>query len=100
MNRLIINQEEMIIGSDPEKANLLLEDSSIHPGHARIEAENQTDFLIYDMGSDAGTYVNYQPVDQNGTRIEHLDIVHFGCFGFCFEVKNPATIKDIKINLI
>lgn len=46
-----------VIGRDPNKADIILDEESVSREHARVRFENGQ-FVIYDMASTGGTYVN------------------------------------------
>ena len=66
-----------------EKTNqIVLEHPTASRHHAWIKAEGK-DFLVFDIGSANGTYVNDEPVEAP-RRLEHGDIVRFGEEAFVF----------------
>jgi hypothetical protein len=46
-----------VIGRDPNKADIIIDEDSVSREHARVRFENGQ-FVIYDMASSGGTYVN------------------------------------------
>ncbi|MCA9868335.1 MAG: FHA domain-containing protein [Anaerolineales bacterium] len=46
-----------VIGRDPNKADIIIDEDSVSREHARVRYENGQ-FVIYDMASTSGTYVN------------------------------------------
>jgi pSer/pThr/pTyr-binding forkhead associated (FHA) protein len=46
-----------VIGRDPNKADILIDEDSVSREHARVRFENGQ-FILYDMASTGGTYVN------------------------------------------
>ena len=46
-----------IIGRDPGRADIILDDDTVSREHARIKYENGQ-FVLYDLGSTTGTFVN------------------------------------------
>ena len=88
--------EDVSLGSDPLRANLVIADPSIEGLHARIHHEDKS-FLITDAGSVAGTWVNYAPVPSAGTQLEHADIIHLGRVGFRFMFAEPGELRKIVI---
>jgi len=47
----------MVIGSDPTRCDIILNDSTVSGEHARIQREGSV-FVIYDLASTNGTFVN------------------------------------------
>jgi len=58
--KFLIDDEETMIGRDP-KAGIVLPDTGVSRQHARI-FRTDTDFVIEDLGSSNGTYVDGVPV--------------------------------------
>ncbi len=86
---------DVTIGTDPVQAAVILDEPSISPLHARIQ-QNLTGagYLIFDQNSLAGTWVNYEPVPQEGYPLKHGDRVNFGRLSYRFELKNPPTVPE------
>ncbi len=78
-----LDAAELLIGSDPA-SNLVLDDSSVEKKHARLVQDPDGQFHIVDLGSHAGTWVNYAPVSPQGSRLQDGDIVHVGRVAFRF----------------
>lgn len=89
--------KEMTFGTDPVQSLRVLDDPSISPLHARIKWNGDGVFHIYDHGSVAGTWVNYEPVTRDGLRLCHGDQVHFGQLMYRFELKQPPMESEPKI---
>lgn len=58
--RFVIDQPEVVIGRDPQ-STIVLVDHGVSRRHARIY-QTETDFVIEDLGSSNGTYVDGVPV--------------------------------------
>lgn len=58
--KFTISDSEVVIGRDP-KSNIALPDHGVSRRHARI-FQTDTDFVIEDLGSSNGTYVDGVPV--------------------------------------
>ena len=58
--KLVISVPEVVIGRDP-KSQIMLSDSGVSRRHARIY-QTDTDFVIEDLGSSNGTYVDGVPI--------------------------------------
>ena len=81
---------EVVVGSDPEQASWVLEDPSISPRHARFWYDAQERrYYVADLGSVAGTWVNYAPVSSTGLALEAGDILHIGKRGFRVMYRSP-----------
>jgi len=79
----IVNKE-LIIGSNPKAVNLALSDPSVDKRHARLTRREDGTFWITDLGSTAGTWVNYAPISPEGARLVSGDLLHVGRVGFRF----------------
>ncbi len=82
-------EKDMTFGTDPVQSKRVLDDPSISPLHARIRQTEDGSFIIYDHGSIAGTWVNYEPVTREGQRLAHGDRIHIGQMVYRFDL-NPA----------
>lgn len=90
-------RRETTMGSDPQQAICVLDSPAVSPIHARIFQDDSGKFFIEDAGSIAGTWVNYNPVDQNGTGLEHSDIIHIGLIAFRFEFNQPTCVRKLTV---
>ncbi len=90
---------EITLGADPVHALVVLDDPSISPLHARIRRQNG-DFWIFDQASVAGTWVNYEPIPQEGYLLKHGDRVHFGYLMYRFERTAPPPTPEPHILLL
>jgi hypothetical protein len=89
---------DQIVGSDPSLAAAPIQDASIDRLHARLVRQADGSYLLRDQGSIAGTWVNYEPVGDQGIRIRHGDIIHFGIAEFRFELVDPPPPRRIAVN--
>ena len=90
-------EKDMTFGTDPVQSVRVLDDPSISPLHARIKQMEDGTFMIYDHGSVAGTWVNYEPVSREGFRLAHGDSVHFGQLVYRFNLSQPPAESEPKI---
>jgi hypothetical protein len=90
-------EKEMTFGTDPVQSLRVLDDPSISPLHARIKRNGEGAFHIYDHGSVAGTWVNYEPVTREGRRLAHGDRIHFGQLMYRFDLNQPPAEPEPKI---
>ena len=92
-----LTEKEMTFGTDPVQSLRVLDDPSISPLHARIKRNGEGAFHIYDHGSVAGTWVNYEPVTRDGRRLAHGDRIHFGQLLYRFDLNHPPAEPEPKI---
>jgi len=80
------------VGRDPIQATLVIDNPSVEPMHANLLLENGT-YRLSDAGSVGGTWINFAPVSQEGTLLEHSDLIHIGRVGFRFTLRQPSRIR-------
>ena len=90
-------EKEMTFGTDPVQSKRVLDDPSISPLHARIKRVDEGVFHIYDHGSVAGTWVNFEPVTREGRRLVHGDRINFGQLTYRFDLNQPPPESEPKI---
>jgi FHA domain len=90
-------EKDMTFGTDPVQSKHVLDDPSISPLHARIKQMEDGHFIIYDHGSIAGTWVNYEPITREGLRLSHGDRIHFGQMSYRFDLSQPPAESEPKI---
>ncbi|MEJ5241023.1 MAG: FHA domain-containing protein [Anaerolineales bacterium] len=81
---LPLRAKDLIFGSDPRQVNVILHDSSVSAVHARLR-RTEEGYRLFDLGSVAGTWVNYEPVPQEGKLLQPGDRIHFGRLIYRFE---------------
>ena len=91
-----LGSEEVAIGSERKKVDVVLIHPTISPVHARIFKDMNGDYRVADVGSSAGTWVNYAPVSSHGARLEHGDLVQFGRLAYVFELRGAVT-KRVQV---
>lgn len=80
----------VLIGSHPIKCNLVIEEKTVDPLHARIDYFPQDGYRLSDLGSVAGTWVNYAPISRSGVILEDMDLIHIGRVSFHFSLKKSV----------
>jgi hypothetical protein len=84
---------EITIGSDPSQSTLVLDNPCVDGLHARLSQLADGSFRLSDLGSTAGTWVNYTPVSKEGICLEQGDLVHIGRIGFRFTLRQPQPTR-------
>jgi hypothetical protein len=84
-----VGSDEIILGRDPMKVTLVLNDPSVEPAHARIQRQEGS-YRLLDGNSTAGTWLNYIPITSEGAVLEHGDLIHVGRVGFRFILREPG----------
>ena len=90
-------EKDMTFGTDPVQSKRVLDDPSISPLHARIKQTDDGNFIIYDHGSVAGTWVNYEPITREGHHLTHGDRIHFGQLVYRFDLSQPPAESEPKV---
>src|SRR6185437_2821277 len=91
-----LNEESLVIGRETA-ANLCIPDASVSRRHSKIE-KNDTGFVLTDLESLNGTFVNDVPV--RSRRLEHGDRVRIGDSQFLFLMhEGDATSKSSDVRL-
>jgi FHA domain len=91
-----INVDDVTLGRDPARTNLVIPHPSLEGVHARLQHEGQR-FTLTDAGSVAGTWVNFRKVPPGGARLEHADIIHLGAVGFRFNLADPPQVRKVVV---
>ena len=92
-----LDEKDMTFGTDPVQSKRVLDDPSIAPLHARIKRMEDGGFIIYDHGSIAGTWVNFEPVSREGRRLAHGDRLHFGQLSYRFDLNPAPAIPEPRV---
>jgi hypothetical protein len=77
-----VDQIEIVIGAAAD-ADIMLAEDSVSPHHARL-TQVEDSYHVADLGTDAGTWVNYAPVSTEGSTLNDGDLVHIGRVAFRF----------------
>jgi hypothetical protein len=94
---IAVLEKDMTFGTDPVQSMRVLDDPSISALHARIKRMEDGVFFIYDHGSVAGTWVNFDPVPREGFRLSHGDRIHFGQIVYRFDLKQPPAESEPRV---
>ena len=92
-------EKDMTFGTDPVQSKRVLDDPSIAPLHARIKQTDDGSFIIYDHGSIAGTWVNFEPITREGHRLAHGDRIHIGQLSYRFDLNPAPALPEPKVSL-
>ncbi len=90
---------EMTFGTDPVQATYILDDPSVSPLHARLRQTEEGAFILSDQDSIAGTWVNYEPIDREGRRLEHGNRIHFGQLVYRFMLRKAPEAEGPTVTL-
>lgn len=87
-----IQQPEVLIGAAAECELTILEES-VSPRHARLSRADGG-YQVADLGSEAGTWVNYAPVSAEGSSLHDGDLLHIGRVAFRFFVRSKTDSSE------
>lgn len=96
LKNIPLSFQDTFFGNDSLHSDVVLSDPTIAPVHSKIFTDSAKHFYIADCGTTAGTWVNYAPVSQQGTLLQHGDLVNIGAATFRFEEVNPEG-RPIKV---
>jgi predicted component of type VI protein secretion system len=85
---ILIDREQLILGSDPEQADICIPFPEVSTQHACLVRSEGGSVTIADLGSDGGTWVNYTPVSGAGILLNHNDRVQIGEAAFRYRIGN------------
>lgn len=88
-----LEKEEYVLGSDRRNATIVLDSPSVDSLHARIIRSEAGEFHLSDLGSVAGTWVNFAPISSSGIHLEHGDLINVGKISFRFELTQPPPSR-------
>ncbi len=91
--------EEMLLGADPVKVAFVLDDPSISPKHAKISQNEKGEFILHDQNSVAGTWVNFEKINNEGKILAHGDLIHFGILRYQFDLNKPPVSREPVIRV-
>ena len=93
-----LTSQTITFGTDPVKVAFVLDDPSISPYHATLNQNEEGDILISDHDSVAGTWVNFEKVE-NERVLRHGDIIHIGLLRYEFSVAKPPKKSKVKVHV-
>lgn len=76
---------EVLLGQDPA-AGVVIEDNSVQAQHAKLRRLESGECELADLGSEAGTWLNYAPVSPEGSPVQDGDLIHIGRVPFRFRL--------------
>jgi len=88
---------EVSFGRDPTRAKIALKELALEKLHTKFIVSEDENFTIFDVGTTAGTWVNYQPISENGTTVSHGDIIHMGPLGFRLNYEDKTRIPKAVV---
>lgn len=83
---------ETILGRDPRQVTRAFSDPALEAVHSRLYLKEGR-FHLYDSGTTAGTWVNFNAVPEAGVILRHGDLVHIGRVAFRFTTKDSKDAR-------
>jgi hypothetical protein len=93
-----LTDNPLTIGSDPKKANIVINNKEIKPSHARILIRNNH-FYFQNLVGDKNSWFNYERMSSKSVELHPGDIIHLGNCGFRFTIideKKPLIVEIQK----
>ena len=95
---LVVNKPRVLIGSDPQQADLVLSSPGVDPVQAELTL-GEDGFWLRHLGSpNWSTWLNYQPIGKDRVQVKSGDLLHFGESGFRFTMEVDEPDKKISIS--
>ncbi|MGB7539547.1 MAG: FHA domain-containing protein, partial [Anaerolineales bacterium] len=92
--RIEITAPDVIIGRDPQSAGIVLDDLSVSPRHGRIVRMGDGRPWVFDLGSAAGSWKNFEEVPPEGASLREGDRLNFGRAAFRVRLMPLAPAKE------
>jgi hypothetical protein len=92
--KLELNAKDVIIGRDPQTAAVVLDDPSASPRHARIVRMGDGTPWVFDLGSAAGSWKNFEEVPPEGASLREGDRLNFGRAAFRVRLKPYVPAEE------
>lgn len=83
---VLLDQEQVIIGSDPAQSGICIPGETVSPQHAVLVKSEGGAVRIADLGSKTGTWVNFAPVSAKGIILNQGDLVKIGNLSFRYQI--------------
>lgn len=88
-----VAEDSLTMGKDATAVDLVLDDRSVSPLHARIRQHNGR-FWLYDEGSENGTFLNHTRLGLSPKSLEDGDIIRMGRVRFQVKLTPKDQVKD------
>jgi hypothetical protein len=86
---LAVSADNTTAGRDARAAALLVDDPSVSPLHARITRMGDGAPWVFDLGSAAGSWINFEEIPPEGAPLRDGDRLNFGRAAFRVRLKPP-----------
>ncbi len=91
-----ITEPDVIVGSDPQSAGIILDDPSVSPRHGRIVRMGDGRPWVFDLGSAAGSWRNFEEIPPEGASLREGDRLNFGRAAFRVRLRPSAPVQEAR----
>ena len=91
---IVLRAGDVTFGREPEAVDVVLNDPDISRLHARIRRTDAGEYWLFDEGSVAGTFLNYERLGLAPRQLQHGDTVQFGRLALSFRLELPDGPRD------
>ena len=88
---------DVTLGSDAEAVDIIIDAPGVSRLHARIRRTAAEEYWLYDEGSAAGTFLNYERLALAPKLLQHNDVVQLGQVTLRFRLELP-TWGEMNVN--
>jgi len=81
---------DVTLGSDAEAVDIIIDAPGVSRLHARIRRTAAEEYWLYDEGSAAGTFLNYERLALAPKLLQHNDVVQLGQVTLRFRLELPT----------
>jgi len=91
-NPIPLSAGEITFGRDTNQAKIPMNDPALENLHSRLIITEDEIITIFDEKTTAGTWVNYINIPDDGTVIDHGDIIHIAHIGLRLKIVDKSRI--------
>lgn len=93
-DQIVLVAADVTFGSDPDAVDVVIDDPGVSRLHARVRRAANNEFWLYDEGSIAGTFLNYERLGLAPRLLQHNDVIQFGRVTLRFRLELPGSPGD------
>mgnify|MGYP001249996050 CR=1 FL=1 len=93
-DQIELTAADVTIGRDPEAVDIIIDEPSVSRLHARIRRSTSGEYWLYDEGSAAGTFLNYERLALAPKPLQHNDVVQLGRVTLRFRLELLAVGRE------
>jgi hypothetical protein len=82
--------DNVTLGSEPDAVDIVLAGPDVSRLHARIRRDGEGRYWLYDEGSSAGTFLNYEQLGLAPRPLQHGDVIQLGRVALRFRLVEVA----------